>query len=320
VVLKTGFIGTGGIATAHLRACAGFPDVAITALCDIDAARVAGQSEEFGGRAYTDFAQMLEREELDALYICIPPFAHGEIELAAAEKGISMFIEKPVALEVDMAHRIRKAIEESGVIVSVGYHWRYSASVARARHVLRDRTVTGCLGAWIGGLPGVPWWSVEGRSGGQHVEQTTHVIDTCRYLLGSEAVSVHGACTRKPLPERPEFDIAEMSNFSILFANGQNANITSNCTTFGFRRVGVEVFCRGAMISVNRQKCIVRENGEESASLDGFAGADRDRVFVDAVKSGDRSAIKSNYADAVKTLEVSLAATRAFASGEVEKV
>jgi len=318
--IKTGFIGTGGVAGAHLAACAGFPDVEIAALCDLDPARLAEMVQEFGGRAYGDYSVLLEAEELDAVYISVPPFAHGEIEFAVVEKGIPMFIEKPVTNDRELAHRINAAIVDAGVIVSVGYHWRYSAAMARARELLRDRTITGCLGYWIGGLPRTPWWQIESRSGGQHVEQTTHIIDTCRYLVGSDAEAVHGVCTRKPIAERPEFDIAEMSMINILFANGLSASITSNCTTDGYRRVGVDAFCRGSVISVTSSSCVVHENGEENDSLDGYTTRSRDRVFLDAVRSGDVSGIKSDYADAVKTLEISLAATRSFASGNVERL
>ena len=135
--VKLGFIGTGGMASAHMRNLKdNFEDVEFCAMCDISEDRAKQRAEEFGGNAYTDYRVMYDKEELDAVYICTPPFAHGEQERIACEQGIAMFIEKPIHSELEPAIIINEDIERSGVITSVGYHWRYGGNAQNAKAML----------------------------------------------------------------------------------------------------------------------------------------------------------------------------------------
>ena len=94
---SVGFIGSGGIARSHTKALAQLGDVDFVAFCDIVEERARSYCKEYGGRSYADFREMFDAEEMDAVYICLPPFAHGnEVELAA-ERGIHVFIQKPIA-------------------------------------------------------------------------------------------------------------------------------------------------------------------------------------------------------------------------------
>ena len=97
---------------------------------------------------------------------------------------------------------------------------------------------------------------------------------------------------------------------NIEFENGAVANIVSCCAMEGFGRVHLEVFCRGLVVTVGGSDTINRKGTEEPLSGDG--GQDRDRVFIDAVKTGDASKILSPYSDALQTLRIMLAAEHLF--------
>jgi len=99
--VKLGFIGVGGIAGTHLNNLKNFDDVEFVAMCDVAEDRAKRRSEEFGGTPYTDFREMFDKEELDAVYICTPPFAHGEQERIACDLKIPMFIEKPIGVTLE---------------------------------------------------------------------------------------------------------------------------------------------------------------------------------------------------------------------------
>lgn len=315
--MRIGFIGTGGIAAAHMKALQEMEDVEFAAMCDIDEEKAQGRAEEFGGTAYSDFHRMYDKEELDAVYISTPPFAHGDIELMACERGIPMFIEKPVDVDMGRASKIGEAIRNSGVIVSVGYHWRYSAGCRYVRQVLADEPmILGALGSWIGGMPGTPWWRVRAQSGGQHVEQTTHIFDLARYVIGSEAKAVHGLAVSGSMTDVPGYDVDDMSVVNIHFENGAIANIVSCCAMKGFGRAKLEVLCRGLVVGITGGSVSVNRAGEEE-EIPELEGSDRDRVFIDAVKTGDGSGILSTYDDAVKTLGIMLAASESFETGKV---
>ena len=110
MAVRLGFIGTGGMAGAHMKNLQTFDDVEFVAMCDIVADKVEERTKEYGGTPYTDFQKMFDKEELDAVYICTPPFAHGDQERIACEKGIPMFIEKPIAVRLEQAWR-RESLE-----------------------------------------------------------------------------------------------------------------------------------------------------------------------------------------------------------------
>ena len=313
--VKLGFIGTGGMAGAHMKNLQTFDDIEFTAMCDVSEERAKKRSEEFGGNAYTDFREMYDKEALDAVYICTPPFAHGEQERIACEKGIPMFIEKPIAVELEQAIIINEYVQRSGVITSVGYHWRYGGNAQYAKSVLgKESQILGALGYWMGGMPGTPWWRVRAESGGQHVEQTTHIFDLARYLVGSDGKTVHGVATRGSMADIPNYDIDDLSMVNIEFKNGASANIVSCCAMEGWGRVHLEVFCRGLVITVGGSNKINRKGTEEPLPQTG--GQDRDRVFIDAVKTGDSSKILSPYSDALQTFRIMMAASKSFETGK----
>ena len=172
--LRIGFVGIGWIAGTHMDALSQLEDAQPVAFCDIDSERAERAAARFGGRAYTDWRTMLDAESLDALYICLPPHGHDGVEIEAAQRGIHLFIEKPVARDLDYARRVEEAIHKAGVICSVGYHFRYYGAIERAKERLQGLPVLMVKGAWDGGMPtGTLWWRTYAHSGGQLVEQTT---------------------------------------------------------------------------------------------------------------------------------------------------
>ena len=314
--VKLGFIGTGGMASAHMRNLKeNFDDVEFSAMCDISEDRAKQRAEEFGGNAYTDYRVMYDKEDLDAVYICTPPFAHGEQERIACEQGVAMFIEKPIHSELEPAVIINEDIARSGVITSVGYHWRYGGNAQNAKAMLDAQPqILGALGYWVGGLPGTPWWRVRAQSGGQHVEQTTHIFDLARFLVGSDGKTVHGVAASGSMTDVENYDVDDISMVNIEFQNGSVANIVSCCAMEGFNRVQLEVFTRGLVVTVGGPNQVNR--GGETEPLSNEGGQDRDRVFIDAVKSGDGSQILSPYSDALETLRIMLAASTSFRTGK----
>src|SRR5690242_13322064 len=103
---RIGFIGVGGNAREHLKNLRAIPDATIAAVCDVvpDVARQVG--ETYACPSYSDHRAMLEEEKLDAVYVCTPPFARGAPEIDAANRGLHLFLEKPIALDMATAGRI----------------------------------------------------------------------------------------------------------------------------------------------------------------------------------------------------------------------
>src|SRR5215211_1154817 len=116
---RIGFIGAGIIANRHLGNLLGFDDVAVVAVADVAAERAASLAARCGGQPYGDYQEMLARERLDALYVCVPPFAHGAPELAAVEHGLPFFVEKPLAVDLATAETIADGVAARGLVTGV---------------------------------------------------------------------------------------------------------------------------------------------------------------------------------------------------------
>lgn len=318
--VRLGFVGVGGIARHHISKLAGMEDVELVAFCDVVRERAEEAARQCGGRAYTEHKEMYDREELDAAFICLPPFAHADQELSAAERGIAIFVEKPIGLSVERAEEVASAIRERGVVSSVGYHFRYMDATDRAREFLEGREVGFALGYWIGGMPGVAWWRRMEGSGGQVVEQTTHIFDLARYLLG-EVAEVRAVARTGLMRDVLDYSVYDATLTQLTFQSGAVAEIASACITRAGGRVGLDVYGRDWAVKLSPNRLEVSEPGRTEIMEGGRDPyLEEDRVFLEAVRTGDSSGIRSSYEDAVKTLKVTLAANRSVAEGRPVRI
>lgn len=123
--VRVAVIGVGFMGAMHARVLASMPDVDLVAVADVVGERAETVARATGCRAYTDFRQLLESEKLDAVSICTLETQHVEPAVACAQRGIHMFIEKPLASTLEEADRILQEVERSGVKVGVGYLLRF---------------------------------------------------------------------------------------------------------------------------------------------------------------------------------------------------
>ena len=201
-VCRIGFVGTGGVATRHAHVLSTFDDVALVAATDVDPSRAAAFAAEFGVTA-ADGVDGLLAHDLHAVYVCVPPFAHGPADTSAeallAAAGVAVFVEKPLAVDLDTAEAVGAHLSQAGVLTRVGHHWRCAEPIARARELLAGRTPRLVSAAWWDKVPPVSWWADRARSGGPVVEQAMHVLDLLRLLVGEvEARARPARAVRSP--------------------------------------------------------------------------------------------------------------------------
>jgi len=305
-MVDIGFVGVGNIATAHLDNLRGYDRADVVAVCDIDAERAAEIGEEYGAAAYTEHEEMLETEPLDAVYLCIPPFAHEGQERDVLDRGVDLFVEKPLGLSREDAREVRDAVPTDAV-TQVGYVLRYSEALQRARELLADRSVALVQGEYWTYAPDNAWWRSYDRSGGQVIEQSTHTFDTVRYLAGDvTGVSAHGG---REVVEDVDFSDATVAAMTHETGAVSQVSSTAACDD---GRSRIHVVADGARLELDFS------SGRLTGTVDGeevaFEG-DReyfrheDEAFVDAVDAGDPDAVRSPYADAVESFEVTMEVT-----------
>ena len=317
--LKVACVGTGFIAGRHLAALSTFPDVDVVAVADSVRERAEEVAGRYGARAYDDGIVMLEEEELDAVWICVPPFAHGPLEEAAVERGLPFFVEKPLALDLDTAVAIAEQVRARGLLTGVGYHWRHLEAVQQAAAALEGAAVQLVLGQWLDRTPAAPWWARRDGSGGQVLEQTTHLFDLARLLVGPvDAVSAVEVTV--PRPQLPDADAPTASSTTLHFSSGAIGTISSTCVLDWRHRVGLQLVAEGMVVELversltDHELRVVTGSGEQVVQSAQDPVAQEDRAFVDALR-GDADAVLVPYEEALRTQALVWAADRSAREG-----
>lgn len=314
--LRLGFVGAGGIAERHLGVLAHFADVAIAAFADTDAARADLLAERHGARAYPDADAMIGAERLDALYICVPPFAHGAPERAAVAAGLPFFVEKPVSLDLAIGEAIAAEVARTGLVTAVGYHWRYLDVLDEVRERLGQAPPALIAASWLDGTPPPRWWWRSDTGGGQVVEQATHLLDLARVLAG-EAESVTAFASHLPRPDFPDLDVPTAGTATIRFRSGTLMTLTNTILLGHRHRVGFDIFAPHLALELTDTDLTV-DAGEgripRDTARDPVEHEDRD--FIDAVRGGPNR-IRCPYPEALATHRLALAVVEAARTGEV---
>lgn len=314
--VRVGFVGTGGIAGHHLKQLQEIEGVEIVGLCDVVVERAQQRAQEFGGRAFGDYAQMIRNERLDALYLCVPPFAHDDAEIDAARQGVHLFVEKPVALSMEKGLQIRDAVRAAGVMTSVGYSLRYLAATEAARRYLSGRTVAMVTANRWGGLPATSWWRVMDQSGGQLVEMTTHQVDLMRYLAG-EIVEVHARYARRALTDVEGVTVPDVQIATFLFDNGAVGSVTTSCAlTQGGGRSDLDFVLRDALLHYTTRDLRVAPDSAAQPEPVTESLPNVDQAFIRAIQDGNPGPIRCDYEDGLRTLDVTLAANESARTGQ----
>ncbi len=230
--LRTGILGCGGIANRHAQVLSGLPDIRLVAFCDQEASRAKEFALKYtGGHAacYNDYREMLDRSALDLLYICLPPFAHGDEVADAARRGIHVFIEKPIALESNHAWHMVAAAEAAGIKSQVGFMYRFGEAVCTLKQAITEGTAGPAalmVATYYCNALHAPWWREKSKSGGQTVEQIIHLFDLARYLLG-EPRTVYARQANLFHRDVPGYTVEDVSCTTITFASGALASISA---------------------------------------------------------------------------------------------
>jgi len=314
--LRVGIIGVGEMARiCHLPILARLPQVELAAFCDNNPGNLSARGDQYGVQArYGDHHDMLENEKLDAVCIFVPPFAHTDAEIIAAERGLPVFVEKPPALSMEKAQEVCAAIHKSGVINAVGFNERYRRATDLARERLADSPVVQALIHRLHGSSArAYWWMLESLSGGALVENTIHAVDLLRYLAGDLASVSARIVDRRDKTAELDIPLSHCATYTL--ARGGVASVTT-CTALA--RCGSTQFLLVAgdsLYDLGGGKLVV--DGQVVGEDEPGRGAyEREfATFFEAILAGDQDRIRSPYADALRSLAATLGAVNSARHG-----
>ena len=288
-------------------------DAEIVALCDLNLEAAQEAADKFGiDSCYIDGHEMIAAQSLDVLYSCVPAYARTDVEAAAARAGIHLFSEKPQSTSMRVARDIADAVDTGGGLSTVCFRERYRPLFQEAKRRLADKSLVHARFQSFGGLAekrergqrGLTGWNhwME-KAGSRAFDWGVHAVDYLRFMTGldvatSQAFYHAPRAYRKPLS----------SSFNLVFATGATAilSFVSNGTVPP-SEPWFTLFYEGGYLSLFGYERI-EENGEVVYEAEEFdPWFEQDRVFVDAVRTGDGSALLNDYADGLKSLAPVLA-------------
>lgn len=192
--LRVGNIGCGRISPFHGMPAKAQECVQLVACCDLIEERAKARAKLFGcKKTYTDFEEMITKEKLDVVHICLPHYLHSPVAVRALELGCHVLTEKPMAISMEQAQAMVDAANKSGKTLGVIFQNRYNAGSVLVKNALDS----GRLGAIKSAKCNVTWcrtpeyytgsdwkgtWKMEG--GGAIIDQAIHTIDLMCWFIG----------------------------------------------------------------------------------------------------------------------------------------
>lgn len=317
--INVGFIGVGGIAAKHLENISKNEHTSIVAVCDINPDRVREVGKQYGVPSYVNVDDMLQNESLHALFVCVPPFAHGVIEEIAASRGIHLMVEKPVGLNLPMVRVKEKAISDSGIICSTGYCLRYLDTVAKAKEYLTGKQIAMIRAHYVTKFVPTLWYRKMSLSGGQLVEQTTHTVDLIRYLAG-DFRTVYTNSALNVMNDIPDIDIPDVTSVNFMMESGAVGNLSSTFIQAD-HQTGIEIMGRDFRVIIDGTSLHVIEKDTKvtfESEIDFYE--EQDNAFIEAIRLNKKELILAPYSEAVKTLAVTLAANHSGETGQPKQL
>ncbi|MCM3360916.1 MULTISPECIES: Gfo/Idh/MocA family protein [Bacillaceae] len=239
-MLKVAIIGAGAISSAHMEAYLQFTErCQIVALCDIYPVKAEKKAKEFNldVAIYDDHTKMLEREDIDLVSVCTPPYTHSEITINFLDSGKNVLVEKPMASSLEECDAMNAAAERNHKMLSVISQNRFRTPMMKLKRVLDTKLMGPIVHTqvdsywWRGHSYYDLWWrgTWEKEGGGCTLNHAVHHIDIFKWMNGmpSEVTAVMSNTSH---------DNAEVEDISIAicrYNDGSLAQITSSVIHHG---------------------------------------------------------------------------------------
>lgn len=320
--LRVGFIGAGRMGNLHASMIADEPDVKIVAAADIDLSRAEAFVQKWGGKAFADHRAMLDKTPLDAVYICTPTQAHANIGLDCLEYGVALYVEKPLDLDLRRARRFVEMTEARNTLAMAGFHWRYTEAFRRGEELLGDAPIALVNLRWYWTRPPIRWMWDRNEAGGQIVDQSIHLINVGAALAG-EIKTVYAAYNERQANHEPDFHSWDGYALTLHFSRGAVGVCAGTYALFPEIQLAptADFAVRDCLVRItDKQVQRYTPAGVESWPNTEPLHRAINRAFIAAVRTGDRSLVRTSLRESLITTATVLAANRSAQTGEPVEV
>jgi len=246
-------IGTGGYASnMHLPNLSQMQDkYQLKAIMNRSPGSAAGLAVQYHAAYYTTNVQdIFDDKDIQMVMVCTRHNSHADYVCRALEAGKDVFVEKPLAISMEELDRINSTAQNTDRLVMVGYNRRFSAYIQEVKNRVKDRKTPLIIDySMCAGFIPYDVWMHGAEGGGRIVGEGCHIVDTCKYLVGSPVKSISVIPLRF---DSTYFRSDDNVSFSIEYEDGSVATIRYlSCNADAVPKECMKVFCDGAEIYMN---------------------------------------------------------------------
>ena len=313
---------------AHAKSVAAYGSQ-VVAVHDVHVDAAQKMSAEVGAEVATDDLVCFFDRPLDGIVITAPPPVRLEPVRMACERGVHLMVEKPPALTLAEGRACLQHIEKSGEIAAVGFQLRYAPLYERLKQLLVSQTIhlvrTVCTIDYYLNFNVSPWFLQSDISGGPIAEQAIHLLDCVRFILDNpKPLQAHALAVKNMALERAEFDAENSAQITYELSNGVFGTHANHCGTerfsFDLEVIGPHLRLQANVTSNRITGYLNGQNCDEPAPAQNSLDLDKTGAWLRAIETGDRSLIRSDFADSLHTLALVEAAVRSRGTGRFVRV
>jgi myo-inositol 2-dehydrogenase/D-chiro-inositol 1-dehydrogenase len=318
--MRVGVIGAGWIAQKHVPILRAVDGVELAAVCDVDPARAEALAG--GAAVYADWRELLDEAALECVLVCTPPRLHREPTIEALERGVHVYLEKPVARGLDDARAIVQAAEEASAVCAVGYQWRAVEALDDLRAALAGQELGLLIAIGTGPTKSRPWFLNRAEGGGNLLERASHGIDLQRAVAG-EVAAVQATAASVPLAQSAGGERGDIEDAAAIVLRFENGAVGS--TAIAWTRDGLpdaytlDVLGSDSSLHLELDPDFTLSGvsaGKEIRATMSMHPLERGvRRFLEAAREGDASRVFCTPREAAGTLATVLACEEALSTG-----
>lgn len=205
-MLRIGIVGCGSIFTMHATSVDNLENATLVGVCDIKKDRADAAAKKYNVPAYYDYKELIEKENLDVVHVCVPHYMHPIISKYALEHGVNVLCEKPMSIHYADGEANVKLADEKNLRYGIIFQCRYN----NTSQLVKKNLDNGKLGMIISARCTLTWckpdsyyslsdwkgtWEKEG--GGVIIDQAIHSLDLANWFINSEPVEVQASIANR---------------------------------------------------------------------------------------------------------------------------
>lgn len=289
MALRVGVIGLGDVSMVHTNAIVKNEQADLVAVCDIDNSK---ENLIENTNFYTDYNEMIEKENLDCVHICLPHYLHYPVTKDITSKGVNVLLEKPLCLNMDEVAKFNELDKKTDANICICLQNRYNHTVKSLLEIVESKkygdmkAIKGIV-AWNrpeSYYTVKPWrGKMEYAGGGVMINQAIHTIDLMQ-LLGGEIESIKGNISNLL---NYDIEVEDTAIANINFKNGVRATFISTIAYADNSSVEIEVIFENA-------RFVIKDN-----KLYKYEGETKEIVTKDVLFAGSKHYYGSSHAELI---------------------